>query len=187
MGDLKFLIVFNILPKCCRLGTCWWLHSISQLFKNSFLRIAQRHVWKVKALNRKLIYEQVIKVQFNVAPLHCSWKTASNQLSTNAYTHQGCQIFLLQHTKTGKTIPNYHKLYHMAINYIKLMSNRPNGQSIYQYFPFQNSPKFTQIGILGLKTYYLATLTLSMLLTAYWHLGMYICMYVCILEIICSA
>jgi hypothetical protein len=34
----------------------------------------------------------------------------------------------------------------------------PNGQRICQTFPFQGPPKFTQIGIFGLKIYHLATL-----------------------------
>jgi hypothetical protein len=34
----------------------------------------------------------------------------------------------------------------------------PNGQIIYQPFPFQGPPKFTQIGLFGLKIYNLATL-----------------------------
>jgi hypothetical protein len=32
---------------------------------------------------------------------------------------QGCQIFSVQSTKTGKNIPNYHKLYQMSIKYNK--------------------------------------------------------------------
>jgi hypothetical protein len=34
----------------------------------------------------------------------------------------------------------------------------PNGQKIYQHFPFQDPPNFTQIEISGLKIYHLATL-----------------------------
>jgi hypothetical protein len=34
----------------------------------------------------------------------------------------------------------------------------PNDQRLYQPFPFQCPPKFTQIGILGLKINHLATL-----------------------------
>jgi hypothetical protein len=36
--------------------------------------------------------------------------------------------------------------------------NSPNGHIIYQHFPFQGPPKFTQIAIFGLKTNHLATL-----------------------------
>jgi hypothetical protein len=34
----------------------------------------------------------------------------------------------------------------------------PNGHKIYQNFPFQDPPKFTQILIFGLKIYHLATM-----------------------------
>jgi hypothetical protein len=59
--------------------------------------------------------------------------------------------------KRGK-IPNDHKLYQMAIKYFQWQKNRPNGQKICQDFPLQAPPKFTQIGIFGLKTNHLATL-----------------------------
>jgi hypothetical protein len=48
---------------------------------------------------------------------------------------QGCQI---QHTKAGQNIPN--------------------NQKIYPQLQLQDPPKFTQIWILGLKKYHLATL-----------------------------
>jgi hypothetical protein len=32
---------------------------------------------------------------------------------------QGCQIFLVQNTQTGKNIPNYHEQYQMSIKYNK--------------------------------------------------------------------
>jgi hypothetical protein len=37
---------------------------------------------------------------------------------------------------------------------------KPNGHKIYQDFPQQDPPKFTQIGIFGLKTNHLAALHL---------------------------
>jgi hypothetical protein len=40
----------------------------------------------------------------------------------------------------------------MAVKYI------PNGHKIYQYFPFEGPPKFTQIAIFGLKINNLTTL-----------------------------
>jgi hypothetical protein len=62
------------------------------------------------------------------------------------------RLFLVKNTQTGENIPNYHELYKMSIKY----NNRPkNGQvSIkyrYQHLPLQVPPKFTQIGIFGLK------------------------------------
>jgi hypothetical protein len=53
------------------------------------------------------------------------------------------RFFLAQHTKTGKNIPNYHKLYQMAIKY-----------TTYQHLPLQDHQKFAQIGIFGLKIYH---------------------------------
>jgi hypothetical protein len=47
----------------------------------------------------------------------------------------------------GKNIPN-----------TKLLQNIPNCSKIYQHLPWQDPPKFTQIGIFGLKIYNLATL-----------------------------
>jgi hypothetical protein len=35
-----------------------------------------------------------------------------------------------------------------------------NGHKIYQHFPFQGPPKFTKIGIFGLKINHLATLVI---------------------------
>jgi hypothetical protein len=56
--------------------------------------------------------------------------------------------------------PNGHKLYQMAIKCTKWPKHISNGHILYQPFPFQGPPKFTQIGIFGLKIYRLATLAL---------------------------
>jgi hypothetical protein len=48
----------------------------------------------------------------------------------------------------------------MAMNYTKCPQNIPNGHKIFQHLPFKGPPKFTQIGIFGLKTNHLATLHL---------------------------
>jgi hypothetical protein len=60
----------------------------------------------------------------------------------------------VQDTKTGKNIPNDHKIYgcqidQMAIKYV----------NAFNYI--KGPPKFTQIGIFGLKIYHLATLHLT--------------------------
>jgi hypothetical protein len=52
---------------------------------------------------------------------------------------------LAQHTKPGQIYQNGSK-------------KRPNGHKIYQHLPLQDTPKFTHIGIFGLKIYHLATL-----------------------------
>jgi hypothetical protein len=48
----------------------------------------------------------------------------------------------------------------MPIKCTKWPKYIPNGYIIHQHFPFQGPPKFTQVGILGLKIYHLATLLL---------------------------
>jgi hypothetical protein len=50
-------------------------------------------------------------------------------------------------------------MYPMVIEYPKSPSNSTNGNKIYQYFPIYGPPKFTQIGIFGLKINHLATLS----------------------------
>jgi hypothetical protein len=55
----------------------------------------------------------------------------------------------------GKNIPNDHKICLMTIKYFQWPLNRPNDHK--RGFPLQNPPKFTQIGIFGLKTNHLAT------------------------------
>jgi hypothetical protein len=57
----------------------------------------------------------------------------------------------------GKHIPNNHKIYQMSTKYTKWPEIGLNGPKIYQHFPMQNLPKFTQIGIFGLKICHLAT------------------------------
>jgi predicted secreted protein len=49
----------------------------------------------------------------------------------------------------------------MATKYTKWQLNRPKGHKIYQHLPLQDPPKFTQIGIFGLKIWHLATLFLD--------------------------
>jgi hypothetical protein len=53
--------------------------------------------------------------------------------------------------QNGVKIPIEHKI-------TKWPLNIPNGHKIYQHFPFQGLPKFTQIFIFGLQIYHLATL-----------------------------
>jgi hypothetical protein len=65
---------------------------------------------------------------------------------------------MIQHTKTGKNLPNDYKIYQMAIKYFQWPYNRPNLHKIYQHFQFEDHPKFTQIGLFGSKTNHLASL-----------------------------
>jgi hypothetical protein len=56
--------------------------------------------------------------------------------------------------KQGEMYQNFQ----MSKTYTKWPKNIPNGLKIYQDFPFRGPPKYTQIGIFGLKIYHLATL-----------------------------
>jgi hypothetical protein len=49
-------------------------------------------------------------------------------------------------------------MYQTAIRYTKWLSDIPNGDKIFQHFTIQGPPKYTQIGIFGLKRNHLATL-----------------------------
>jgi hypothetical protein len=63
------------------------------------------------------------------------------------------RFFLTQYTKTGQ-ICTFSKLpqhYQMAKNYTEWPQNIPNGHKLYQHFPFQDPPKYTQIGIFGFE------------------------------------
>jgi hypothetical protein len=60
------------------------------------------------------------------------------------------------------------KIYQITIKFTKWpqclpnrSKNRPNSHKIYQHTPLQDPPKFTQIGIFGLKICHLATLIQS--------------------------
>jgi hypothetical protein len=55
-------------------------------------------------------------------------------------------------------IPKRGKMYQITIKYIKWPQNISNGHKIYQQFPLQDPPKFTQIGIFGLKRNHPASL-----------------------------
>jgi hypothetical protein len=46
----------------------------------------------------------------------------------------------------------------MIIKYTKWDLNIPNVHTIFQYYPFQGPPKYTQIGNFGIKIIHLATL-----------------------------
>jgi hypothetical protein len=57
-----------------------------------------------------------------------------------------------------QNIPNDYKLFQIAIKYTKWSKNIKNCRFIYQHFPFQGPPIYTQIGIFGIKINHLATL-----------------------------
>jgi hypothetical protein len=64
---------------------------------------------------------------------------------------------LVKTYQNGKYILNDYKIYQMAIKYTKWPKNTRNGRKIFQHFTFRDPPKYTQIGIFGMKIYHLAT------------------------------
>jgi hypothetical protein len=78
------------------------------------------------------------------------------------YLSRVARFFLTQYTKNVENIPTKLPLnYQMAIKHTKWpYTYIRNVHKIYQLFPFQGPPKFTQIVIFGMKIYYLATLYL---------------------------
>jgi hypothetical protein len=55
--------------------------------------------------------------------------------------------FFVKLTKTGKNIPNDHKLYQTATKFTTWLKNRPDGHNIFQHFLSQNKPKFEFFGM----------------------------------------
>jgi hypothetical protein len=77
-----------------------------------------------------------------------------NSIWSNRNTqHQGCQIFLGSKYQNGKKCTKL-----QSLNYNKRPYNGPSVHKIYQHLPLLDPPKFTQIGVSGLKTNHLATL-----------------------------
>jgi hypothetical protein len=64
------------------------------------------------------------------------------------WPEQGDKFLFAKHTKTGKR-------YQMTTKYMYQMDVRNSNDN---YFPIQGPPKYTQIGIFGMKMYHLATL-----------------------------
>jgi hypothetical protein len=58
------------------------------------------------------------------------------------------RFFLVQHTKTGKNLPNNHNLYQIAAKYAQIGQMAIHHNNI---FHRKNPPKFTQNVIFGLK------------------------------------
>jgi hypothetical protein len=58
----------------------------------------------------------------------------------------------------------------MVIKYFQWPHNRPNDHKIYQDFPLQEPPKFTQFGIFGFKTNHLATLAVVIREVRFWNI-----------------
>jgi hypothetical protein len=82
-----------------------------------------------------------------------SWKTGLPDFSWHNIPKRG-KIYQI-----STTLPNGPKYTKWPQNICTKWSlNIPNDHKLYQHFPFLGPPKFTQIGILGLKTNHLATL-----------------------------
>jgi hypothetical protein len=69
------------------------------------------------------------------------------------------RFFCTQYTKTEENIPNGNKI--CIPNDRDVYS--PNGYRISHPFALQGPPKFTRLGIFGLKIHHLATLELKMI------------------------
>jgi hypothetical protein len=63
-----------------------------------------------------------------------------------------------KYSKWPQTMPNNNKIFQMATNYTKWTKNLPDGYRIYQHLLLQDHPKFTLMGIFGLKINHLAIL-----------------------------
>jgi hypothetical protein len=60
-----------------------------------------------------------------------------------------------KYIKWPQTVPNGHKIYNVTVNIT-------NGHKIYQHCPFQGPPKYTQIGLFGIKISHLATMSTTL-------------------------
>jgi hypothetical protein len=67
--------------------------------------------------------------------------------------------------------PKREKIHQITIKYTKWPQNIPNGHKIYRHLPLQDTPRFTQIGIFGLKIRHLATLAPTLTPDSYFHPG----------------
>jgi hypothetical protein len=63
------------------------------------------------------------------------------------------QICLGTTNQNGKNIPQSMYIKLPYLKYTNWSKSRPNGHKVYQHHPLQDPPKFTQIGIFGLKMY----------------------------------
>jgi hypothetical protein len=74
-------------------------------------------------------------------------------------SEQGCQIFLDAWYQNRKNVQIEHNMYRMVTKSPKTQLNIPNGHKMYQHYPIWGPENFSQIGIFGLKTNHLATLS----------------------------
>jgi hypothetical protein len=68
--------------------------------------------------NWLIIYEAVTVDDFPVDPLLCP-NFPAKKVPTDSRLIRVARFFLIKHTKTGKNIPNGHKIYPRAIKYAK--------------------------------------------------------------------
>jgi hypothetical protein len=91
----------------------------------------------------------------------CVLKSGLNVLDWFEMSTRVARFFLVQTYQNGRSIPKYHKLYQTALHILGIPNSHKLYQravKIYQHFIFQGPPKYTQIGIFGLKVNRLATL-----------------------------
>jgi hypothetical protein len=91
-------------------------------------------------LNRRRRSNQIICFKFKSPPQSVSQSVSQLLLGV-------ARFFFPQYTKNGGKYTKLPLNYPMAIKYTKRPSYILNGHIIYQSFPLQGHPKFTQIGI----------------------------------------
>jgi hypothetical protein len=107
---------------------------------------------------QKLHCKMTAKDPYKCCPPQFMWKWFGQRSHTRQQSggEHGCQIFPCTYN-----VPKRGKIYQMTTKctkclyeiYTKWTSNITNGHKIYQHFPFQSPPKYTQTRIFGLKIY----------------------------------
>jgi hypothetical protein len=74
----------------------------------------------------------------------------------NRQAQRVARFLLVHHTKTGKSIPIDHKIFHMGIR------GRTTYQTAIKYtiFTLSDPPKYAQVGVIGVIIYHLASMVL---------------------------
>jgi hypothetical protein len=77
------------------------------------------------------------------------------------------RFFLVQYSKTGKNIPNDHKINPKAIKYTKWLSNIPNGKKYTNIFHSKALRNTPNLGFLGFKIFHLANPWVDIMITIF--------------------
>jgi hypothetical protein len=82
----------------------------------------------------------------------------TNKPTSSRVGFRVARFFLVRDSKTGKNVPNEHKMYQNSHQISQMSVKIPNTHKICRHFPSLGPPKFTQFVIFGLKINHLATL-----------------------------